>query len=69
MVIFLLIVIAALMFKLGVLTVIVSILSVAGQFAAFVISIFIFSYLFEKFIGRKGKKSVHVLRKDQWWKS
>jgi O-antigen ligase len=65
MAIFLLIVIGLLMFKLGVLTVIVSILTAVGQLIAFIISVFVIGYLLNKFL---GNKSVHTLRKDQWRK-
>ncbi len=63
MVIFLLIIIGLLMFKLGVLTVIISILTAAGQIIGCIISAFLIGWLLNKFL---GKKSVKTLRKDQW---
>lgn len=65
MAIFLLIVIGLLMFKLGVLTVIVSILTAVGQLIAFIVSVFVIGHLLRLVL---GKKSVHTLRKDQWRK-
>jgi hypothetical protein len=58
--------IAVLMFKLGVLTVIVSVVTFVGEVVGVILSAFALGYLMDKFLGRKGNKSDHTLRKDQW---
>jgi membrane protein implicated in regulation of membrane protease activity len=58
--------IGILMFKLGVLTVILSALTLAGQVVGFIVAVLVFGFLWNLFIGRNGKKNVHTLRKDQW---
>lgn len=66
MIYFVMIAIAVLMFKLGVLTVIVSALTLVGETVGVIVSAFVLGYLLDKYFGSRGKKSTHTLRKDQW---
>jgi hypothetical protein len=53
MMIFIIIAIGILMFKLGVLTVIVAALTLAGQVVGFIISVIVIGFLLKKFMGGK----------------